>query len=108
MQLGIFHQRITTGGAFRFGERLLYVGNALADLQIGLEEGGDGECAIYPHATLLATFRDLITSCRPDPGVIVFPCTCVTQVFPAFHYCGTTRPMIRPEAGDDACRSIST
>ena len=51
-------KRITTGGTFRFGKRLLYVANALTNLQIGLEETDDGEWAIYFHATLLATFSE--------------------------------------------------
>jgi hypothetical protein len=48
-------KRITTGGTFRFGKRLVYLANALTNQQIGLEETDDGLWAIYFHTVLLAT-----------------------------------------------------
>ena len=42
-------KRITTGGTFRFGKRLMYLANALTNQQIGLEETDDGLWAIYFH-----------------------------------------------------------
>ena len=58
-------KRITTGGTFRFGKRLLYLANALTNQQIGLEETDDGVWAIYFHTVLLATLdeRDYIIQC---------------------------------------------
>ena len=49
---------ITTGGAFRFGKRLLYVAYALTNQRISLKETDDGLWAIYFHTVLLATFDD--------------------------------------------------
>lgn len=48
----------TTGGTFRFGERLLYVANALTDQQIGSEETDDGLWAISSQTVLLATLDE--------------------------------------------------
>jgi putative transposase len=55
-------KRITTGGTFRLGKRLVYLANALTNQQIGLEETDDGVWAIYFHTVLLATLdeRDYI------------------------------------------------
>jgi putative transposase len=55
-------KKITTGGTFRFRERLLYLANALVDQHIGLEETDDGIWAINLNTVLLATFdeRDYI------------------------------------------------
>lgn len=51
-------KRSTTGGTFRFGERLLYVANALTDQQIGSEETDDGLWAICLQTVLLATLDE--------------------------------------------------
>jgi transposase InsO family protein len=55
-------KQITTGGTFRFRNRLLYLANAMVDHHIGLEETDDGLWAIYFNTILLATFdeRDYI------------------------------------------------
>jgi len=55
-------KKITTGGTFRFGRRLLYLANAMVDQHIGLEETDDGLWAIHFNTVLLATFdeRDYI------------------------------------------------
>jgi putative transposase len=55
-------KRVTTGGTFRFGKRLLYLANALTNQPVGLEETDDGLWSIYFHTVLLATFdeRDYI------------------------------------------------
>jgi hypothetical protein len=55
-------KQITTGGTFRFHNRLLYLANAMVDQHIGLEETDDGIWAIHFNAILLATFdeRDYI------------------------------------------------
>ena len=55
-------KRITTGGTFKFGKRLLYLANALTNQHIGLEETDDGLWSIYFHSVLLATLdeRDYI------------------------------------------------
>jgi putative transposase len=55
-------KKITTGGTFRFQQRLLYLANAMVDQQIGLEETDDGIWAIHFNNVLLATFdeRDYI------------------------------------------------
>jgi hypothetical protein len=57
-------KRITTGGTFRFRNRLLYLANAMVDQRIGLEETDDGLWAIHFNTILLATFdgRDYIIS----------------------------------------------
>ena len=51
-------KRSTTGGTFRFAERLLYVANALTDQQIGLEEADDGLWAICVQTVLLSTLDE--------------------------------------------------
>ena len=51
-------KKITTGGTFRFQNRLLYLANAMVDQQIGLEETDDGIWAIHFNTVLLATFDD--------------------------------------------------
>ena len=55
-------KKITTGGTFRFQNRLLYLANAMVDQHIGLEETDDGIWAIHFNTVLLATFdeRDYI------------------------------------------------
>jgi putative transposase len=55
-------KKITTGGTFRFRDRLLYLANAMVDQPIGLEETDDGEWTIWFNGILLATFdeRDYI------------------------------------------------
>lgn len=51
-------KKITTGGTFRFQNRLLYLANAMVDQQIGLEETDDGIWAIHFNTVLLATFDE--------------------------------------------------
>lgn len=55
-------KKVTTGGTFRFQNRLLYLANAMVDQHIGLEETDDGIWAIHFNTVLLATFdeRDYI------------------------------------------------
>jgi transposase InsO family protein len=55
-------KKITTGGTFRFHNRLLYLANSMVDQPIGLEETDDGIWAIHFNTILLATFdeRDYI------------------------------------------------
>jgi transposase InsO family protein len=55
-------KRVTTGGTFRFQNRLLYLARAMVDQTIGLEETDDGVWAIHFNTVLLATFdeRDYI------------------------------------------------
>jgi transposase InsO family protein len=55
-------KKITTGGTFRFHNRLLYLANSMVDQHIGLEETDDGIWAIHFNTILLATFdeRDYI------------------------------------------------
>lgn len=55
-------KKVTTGGTFRFHNRLLYLANAMVDQHVGLEETGDGIWAIHFNTVLLATFdeRDYI------------------------------------------------
>jgi len=55
---------VTTGGTFRFQDRLLYLAKAMVDQHIGLEETDDGVGAIHFNTVLLATFdeRDYIIS----------------------------------------------
>jgi hypothetical protein len=55
-------KKITTGGTFRFGHRLLYLANAMVDQHIGLEETDDGVWNIHFNTVLLATLdeRDYI------------------------------------------------
>ena len=51
-------KKITTGGTFRFRDRLLYLANAMVDQHIGLEETDDGIWAIHFNTILLATFDE--------------------------------------------------
>lgn len=51
-------KKVTTGGTFRFGARLLYLANAMTDQTIGLEEVDDGQWIIYFNTVLLATFNE--------------------------------------------------
>ena len=51
-------KKITTGGTFRFHNRLLYLANAMVDQHIGLEETDDGIWSIHFHTILLATFDE--------------------------------------------------
>ena len=55
-------KKVTTGGTFRFQNRLLYLANAMVDQLIGLEETDDGLWSIHFNTILLATFdeRDYI------------------------------------------------
>src|ERR1019366_973430 len=55
-------KKITTGGTFRFQQKLLYIANSLVDQHIGLEETDDGVWSIYFNTVLLATLdeRDYI------------------------------------------------
>jgi transposase InsO family protein len=51
-------KKITTGGTFRFRDRLLYLANAMVDQHIGLEETDDGIWTIHFNTVLLATFDE--------------------------------------------------
>jgi transposase InsO family protein len=51
-------KKVTTGGTFRFRDRLLYLANAMVDQLIGLEETDDGVWAIHFSHVLLATFDE--------------------------------------------------
>ena len=51
-------KKITTGGTFRFRDRLLYLANAMVDQHIGLEDTDDGIWAIHFNTVLLATFDE--------------------------------------------------
>ena len=51
-------KKITTGGTFRFRNRLLYLANAMVDQHVGLEETDDGIWAIWFNTVLLATFDE--------------------------------------------------
>lgn len=55
-------KKITTGGTFRFQNRLLYLASPMVGQHIGLEETDDGIWSIHFNTTLLATFdeRDYI------------------------------------------------
>jgi putative transposase len=55
-------KKITTGGTFRFRDRLLYLANSMVNQPIGLEETDDGVWTIWFNTILLATFdeRDYI------------------------------------------------
>ena len=55
-------KKITTGGTFRFGPKLIYVANALAHHHIGLDERDDGIWSVFFNTVLLAKLdeRDLI------------------------------------------------
>lgn len=49
---------MTTGGTFRFQDRLLDLATAMVDQQTGLEETDDGIWAIHFDMGLLATFDE--------------------------------------------------
>ena len=49
---------ITTGGTFRFGNRVLYLANALTGELVGLDEVDDGVWWIYFGSTLIATLDE--------------------------------------------------
>lgn len=51
-------KKITTGGTFRFGRRLLYVAHAMVVRHIGLEETDNGCWAIHFNTVFLATFDE--------------------------------------------------
>jgi hypothetical protein len=51
-------KKITTGGTFRFQNRLLYLANAMVDQHIGVEETDDGIWAIHFNTVLLATYDE--------------------------------------------------
>lgn len=55
-------KKITTGGTFRFGNRVLYLANALTGELVGLDEVDDGVWHIFFNTVLLATLdeRDYI------------------------------------------------
>lgn len=57
-------KKVTTGGTFRFQDRLLYLAKAMVDRHIGLEETDDGVWAIHFNTVLRAPFdeRDYIIS----------------------------------------------
>lgn len=46
--------KVSSGGTFRFQRQLLFIGRALAEQHIGLEETDDGIWSIYFSSTLLA------------------------------------------------------
>ncbi|MEJ7758609.1 MAG: hypothetical protein WKF55_03335 [Gemmatimonadaceae bacterium] len=52
------HQKITTGGTFRFNHKLLYIANSLVNHHIGLEETEDGVWSIYFNTVLIATLNE--------------------------------------------------
>ena len=62
-------KRITTGGTFKFGKRLLYLANALTNQQIGLEETDDGRWSIYSIRCCWPRSMNAITSSRADSRV---------------------------------------
>ena len=49
---------ITTGGTFRFGNRVLYLANALTGERVGLDEVDDGIWHIYFTSVLIATLNE--------------------------------------------------
>jgi len=51
-------KRITSGGTFRFGRRLLFLANPLEGYDVGLDETGDGIWSIYFCNVLLARFDE--------------------------------------------------
>ena len=51
-------KKVTTGGTFRFHNKVLYVANALTNQHIGLEEIEDGLWAIYFTTVLIATLNE--------------------------------------------------
>ena len=51
-------KQVTTGGTFRFQNRLLYLARAMVDQTIGLEETDDGVWAIHFNTVLLTTFDE--------------------------------------------------
>ena len=55
-------KQITTGGTFPFGNRVLYLANALTGERVGLDEVDDGIWWIHFRTTLSATLdeRDYI------------------------------------------------
>ena len=56
--LHFLKRRITTGGTFRFGDKLLYLANSLVNQDIGLEETDDGIWSIYFNTVLIATLDE--------------------------------------------------
>ena len=56
--LHFLKRRITTGGTFRFGEKLLYLANSLVNQDIGLEETDDGIWSIFFNTVLIATLDE--------------------------------------------------
>jgi putative transposase len=55
-------KKITTGGTFRFHNRVLYLANALTGYVVGLDEVDDGLWHIFFNTVLIATLdvRDYI------------------------------------------------
>ena len=75
-------KKITTGGTFRFGNRVLYLANALTGEIVGLDEVDDGLWHLHVNTVLSATLdeRDYIIRARPErvthvAGRKCYPCT---------------------------------
>jgi hypothetical protein len=51
-------QRITSGGTFRFGRRLLFLATPLEGYDVGLDEVDDGIWSIYFCNVLIARFDE--------------------------------------------------
>ena len=51
-------KQITTGGTFRFANRVLYLANALTGELVGLDEVDDGVWWVYFGTTLIATLDE--------------------------------------------------
>ena len=56
--LHFLKRRVTAGGTFRFGDKLLYLANSLVNQEIGLEETEDGIWSIYFNTVLIATLDE--------------------------------------------------
>lgn len=57
-------KKITTGGTFRFGTRVLYLANALTGELVGLDEVDDGVWYLYFTTVLIATLDERDYSIR--------------------------------------------
>jgi hypothetical protein len=51
-------KRITSGGTFRFGRRLLFLATPLEGYDVGLDEVEDGVWSIYFCQVLIARFTE--------------------------------------------------
>ena len=49
---------VTTGGTFRFANRVLYLANALTGEQVGMDEVNDGVWHIFFNTVLIATLNE--------------------------------------------------